>query len=93
MPDDNKIPLSGFLRLSAIIGPNGPIPISRSSWWAGVAADRFPRPVKLGPRITAWRAEDIALLIETLSKPAAGQPAENVAFLAKREEQSGPKKW
>jgi predicted DNA-binding transcriptional regulator AlpA len=27
---------------------------------------RFPKPVKLGPRITAWRVEDIKELIEKL---------------------------
>ena len=28
-----------------------------------VKAGTFPRPVKLGPRITAWKAEDIRALI------------------------------
>jgi prophage regulatory protein len=56
---------TGFLRLSDILSPKGPIPVSRSTWWAGVKSGRYPKPVKLGPRITAWRAEDIARLIET----------------------------
>jgi predicted DNA-binding transcriptional regulator AlpA len=43
------------------------IPISRSSWWAGVKTGRYPQPVKLGPRTTAWRAADIAALLETIS--------------------------
>jgi predicted DNA-binding transcriptional regulator AlpA len=29
-----------------------------------VKSGRFPKPVKLGPRITAWRIEDIRHLIE-----------------------------
>ena len=53
----------GLRRLTSIIGPNGPIPVSRSTWWAGVKSGRFPAPVKLGPRITAWRSEDIAALV------------------------------
>jgi prophage regulatory protein len=57
-------PSSGFLRLSSIIGPRGPIPVSKSTWWAGIKTGRFPQPIKLGPRITAWRVEDIARLIE-----------------------------
>ena len=57
-------PESGFVRLSSILAPRGPIPVSRSTWWAGVKSGRFPRPVKLGPRITVWRAEDIRKLIE-----------------------------
>jgi prophage regulatory protein len=58
------LPKTGFLRLPSIIAPNGPIPISKTSWWAGIKAGRFPKPVKLGPRITAWRVEDIRALIE-----------------------------
>ena len=58
------LPRSGFLRLSAILGPAGPIPVSKSTWWEGVRRGRYPAPVKLGPRITAWRVEDILKLIE-----------------------------
>ena len=57
------LPETGFIRLPSIIGPLGPIPVSRSTWWAGVASGRYPKPVKLGPRITAWRVEDIRQLI------------------------------
>ena len=40
------------------------LPISRSTWLAGVASGRYPQPVKLGPKITAWRLEDIQKLID-----------------------------
>lgn len=43
------------------------IPVSRSTWWAGVKNGRFPRPVKLSERCTAWRVEDIRALIERLA--------------------------
>ncbi|RUR12402.1 helix-turn-helix transcriptional regulator [Legionella septentrionalis] len=63
--------LEGYLRLSQIIGnPNSKppipplIPISKSTWWAGVKTGRFPKPVKFGSRITVWRVEDIRSLIE-----------------------------
>ena len=58
------LPASGFVRLTGIIAPGGPLPISRSSWWAGVRTCRYPQPVKLGPRITAWRCEDIRALMQ-----------------------------
>jgi predicted DNA-binding transcriptional regulator AlpA len=61
----NPWPESGFVRLSSILAPSGPLPISRSSWWAGVAAGRYPKPVKLGPRITAWRVNDLRALIDS----------------------------
>ena len=35
------------------------IPVSKSTWWNGCRDGRYPRPVKLGPRTTAWRASDI----------------------------------
>ncbi|WP_369795095.1 helix-turn-helix transcriptional regulator [Azoarcus sp. KH32C] len=38
------------------------VPVSKSTWWAGVKSGRFPAPVKLGTRITCWRASDIARL-------------------------------
>jgi prophage regulatory protein len=56
-------PILGFLRLPSIIKPHGPIPVGKSTWWAGVKDGRFPKPVKLGPRITVWRAEDIRSLV------------------------------
>ncbi|MGH8586210.1 MAG: helix-turn-helix transcriptional regulator, partial [Gammaproteobacteria bacterium] len=40
------------------------IPVGKSTWWAGVRSGRYPTPVKLAPRITAWRVEDIRALIE-----------------------------
>ena len=54
-------PLAGFLRLPQVLAL---YPVSASTWWAGVRAGRFPQPVKLGARATAWRAEEIAALIE-----------------------------
>ena len=67
----HKLPDTGFLRIRQIIGdpktnpPIAPIiPVSKSTWWNGIKSGRFPKPVKLGPRITAWRVEDIRALIE-----------------------------
>ncbi len=72
------LPETGFVRLQSIIGDsksNPPvpaiIPVSKSTWWAGVKSGRFPEPIKLGPRITVWRVEDIRELIENNS---ASQP-------------------
>ena len=68
----------GYLRIWQIVGshksqPPTPaiIPVSRSSWWAGVKSGRYPQPVKLGPRTTAWRIEDIRNLLDTLDGGAS----------------------
>ena len=65
------LPETGFVRLGQIIGnpktePPTPavIPVSKSTWWAGVKTGRYPQPVKLSKRCTAWRVEDIRALIE-----------------------------
>ena len=42
------------------------IPISRSGWWAGVKAGRYPSPVRLSTRCVAWRSSDIRSLIASL---------------------------
>jgi prophage regulatory protein len=67
-----NLPATGFLRIQHIIGdpkadPPIPalIPIGRSTWWAGIAAGRYPAPVKLSARVTAWRVQDINALIDS----------------------------
>ena len=65
MPNTTALPQTGFVRLKQILAPQGPIPVSKSTWWAGVKDGRFPQPLKLGERVTVWRAEDIHSLIET----------------------------
>ncbi len=64
-----------FLRLDQIVRTQQSkteplLPISKSTWWNGVRTGRFPAPVKLGPRTTAWRASDIAELLERPNKGA-----------------------
>jgi predicted DNA-binding transcriptional regulator AlpA len=56
-------PVYGFLRLPQVLAI---IPISKSAWWEGCRTGRYPKPVKLGPRTTVWKAEDIAALVERL---------------------------
>ena len=68
-----SIPETGFLRLSQILGnpksnpPTPPIiPISKSSWWQGVSSGRYPAPLKISPKVTVWRVEDIREMIARL---------------------------
>ena len=69
------IPEVGFYRLKQIIGdakaspPINPlIPISRSSWYAGIQSGKFPPPIKLGPRTSAWPVDSIRQLVATLAE-------------------------
>ena len=61
----DKFPETGFVRLSQILAPKGPIPVSKSTWWQGVKDGRFPPSQKLGPRTTVWKVEDIRAMFET----------------------------
>jgi prophage regulatory protein len=58
------IPEIGFVRLKQILEV---IPLGKTCWWEGVKSGRFPKPVKLSARCTAWRAEDIHKLIREIA--------------------------
>ena len=65
----NALPETGLVRLSQILGnpkadPPIPaiIPVGKSSWWEGVKSGRYPKPIKLGPRTTCWKVDDIRAL-------------------------------
>lgn len=69
----NTLPETGFLRLRQIVGdknttPPTPaiIPVAKSTWWQGIKSGRFPQPIKLSPRVTVWKVEDIRELITKL---------------------------
>ncbi len=59
MENSIRLPEQGFLRIKQIIGDRKTgippiIPVSKSTLWLWVKAGKFPAPVKLGPRVTAW---------------------------------------
>lgn len=60
---------SGFYRLPKILSIFG---FSKSTWWAGIRNGRFPRGIKLGKRMTAWRVSDIEKLIQELATAGQG---------------------
>ena len=62
--EQQRLPASGLVRLDQFVGRGRAIPCGKSTWWAGVKEGRFPPPVKLGRRITAWRVEDIRAVID-----------------------------
>ena len=73
----NKLPETGLVRLSQILGnkKNGIppiIPVSKSSWWAGVKSGRYPKPIKLGERTTCWKVSDIHQLIDQANEGCLG---------------------
>lgn len=47
------------------------IPISKSSWWKGVAEGRLPHGL-LAPRTTVWYLEDILELLDRIKEESLG---------------------
>ena len=71
-PSTRQVDPAALLRLKQVLAL---VPVSASTWWSGVRSGRFPRPVKLGPRTTTWRARDVLALIDSLSGDENGRPA------------------
>lgn len=65
---NDSLPETGFLRLPQVLAL---FPVSKSTWWAGVRIGRYPAPVKLSKRTTAWKVEDIRALIEATGPSGA----------------------
>lgn len=79
------IPETGYLRIKQILGdpraiPPIPaiIPIGKSTWWKWVKEGKAPAAIKLGPHITAWKAEEIRSFVKqftlAVNQYQKGQP-------------------
>jgi len=69
----SALPQTGYLRQTQILGNprrgvHGFIPVSATTWWTWVREGKAPAPLKLGPGLTVWRAEDIRALIAELAR-------------------------
>ncbi len=58
-----------FLRLSQVLAI---IPVSKSTWWAGVQRGIYPKPIRLSARTVAWQRSDILALTRRLAGPDGG---------------------
>lgn len=56
-----QLPETGFVRLPTILEV---FPISRSGWWSGVKAGKYPPAYKLSAGCTAWKVTDIRELLD-----------------------------
>ena len=66
----------GFIRLQQVLRV---IPVSRASWWAGIAKGIYPKGVKLGANTTAWRVDDIRALIARINAQISEKDSKGVA--------------
>lgn len=54
---------TGYLRLPQVLQL---IPVSKSTWFRGIKAGRYPAPIKIGIRASGWRAADIRRCLDEL---------------------------
>lgn len=57
-----------FVRLDYIIGENGVLPISRSTWYSGIKRGIYPSPRRLGPRMSVWPKHEIDALCAAVTR-------------------------
>lgn len=51
------LPATGYVRMAQVAGPI--VPVHAATIWRWVRAKKFPQPVKLSERVTAFKAEEI----------------------------------
>lgn len=75
-PAFDVLPDSAFIRESQLVyDPRrpefpAPLPFSAATLWRMVAAGSFPKPLKLSPRVTAWRVADVRVFLQAPNKGA-----------------------
>jgi prophage regulatory protein len=57
------LPTAGFIRETTVLIF---VPISRATLWRKVKSGEFPKPVKLGPKITAWKVEAVREYLDSI---------------------------
>jgi prophage regulatory protein len=57
-------PTDALVRIEKIIGPDGIIPVSRSSFYQGIRDGVYPKPIRLGKRTSAWRVSELMRVTE-----------------------------
>lgn len=59
-----------LIPLKDIVGKDGVIGVSQSTWYRGVREGRYPKPVKISKQRRAWRAGDLQAYLQSLNGSA-----------------------
>lgn len=57
---EDGLPTTGFLRLAGVLAV---VTLGKSTVYDWIGKGKFPKPVKLGTRTSAWRVEDVRAFI------------------------------
>ncbi|WP_316892601.1 helix-turn-helix transcriptional regulator [Ralstonia mannitolilytica] len=55
-PAAGVLPAAGYVRLPVVVAVSG---LAKSTIWKWCADGRFPKPRKLGPRVSAWPVAEV----------------------------------
>lgn len=67
-PVIDQLPDDAFLRLPQVLAV---WPISKASWYRGVANGKYPKSVQISDNTVAWRVGDIRALLESATNQGA----------------------
>ena len=69
----NATPENRMIRINELAshkGQRGLIPVSPATLWRWVKAGKFPEPIRLSDRVTAWEAAKVNAWIQSQSSEA-----------------------
>lgn len=66
LPEDDD----AFVRLPIVLSV---YPVGETTWNRGVQSGRFPKPIKLSPRVNAWRVGGIRKLLQSVGEEHPGR--------------------
>lgn len=64
LPEDDD----AYVRLPTVLGV---FPVGETTWWNGIKAGKYPRPVRISTRVNAWRVAEIRKLLAAPADDAA----------------------
>lgn len=68
------LPPEGFVRIPVVLQVLG---IGRTALYTGIKEGKYPEPVRIGPRTSPWRVEDIREFIAKYSKKSLAAQGKN----------------
>jgi prophage regulatory protein len=61
LPTDDE----ALIRLSTVLAV---FPIGETTWWNGIKAGRYPRPIRISTRVNAWTVGSIRKLLASVAE-------------------------
>lgn len=76
-----ELPSTGYVRQAFLL--KAILPFSAATLWRAVQQNRFPSPVRLSSRVTAWKVEDVRAWMTSVNSAQEASPKYEVARSSK----------